>query len=267
MTTRRTLLLGAAGLLAGAAGPALPHPPLRRRVPLAAEPIDRLSTAWWRRRHEAKLAEIRTGRHDLVWLGDSITQQWEYVGPPVWRDFQPIWRKFYGDRHALNLGFIGDATSHLLWRMMHGELEGLSPKAAVILIGANNLGRVHWPAEDNVLGIEAVVNEARRRLPRTQLLLLGILPSDRGPWVAETGQAVNRALHATYAASRVANVTYMDVGPLLLRDGRLARTLFVDPRLRPPAPALHPSPAGMARIAAAIEPTLARLMGDRDHTL
>ena len=182
-------------------------------MPLAAEPIDRLSTAWWRRRHEAKLAEIRTGRHDLVWLGDSITQQWEYVGPPVWRDFQPIWRKFYGDRHALNLGFIGDATSHLLWRMMHGELEGLSPKAAVILIGANNLGRVHWPAEDNVLGIEAVVNEARRRLPRTQLLLLGILPSDRGPWVARPCPAPQPGRHGAHRRGHRADARPPDGRP------------------------------------------------------
>ena len=64
-----------------------------------------------------KLAEIRRGPVELVFLGDSITQDWERTGPEPWRDFRPAWNRFYGDRHAVNLGFIGDATSHLLWRI------------------------------------------------------------------------------------------------------------------------------------------------------
>ncbi len=154
----------------------------------------------------------------------------------------------------------------MLWRLRNGELDGIAPKAAVILIGANNLGLVHWPAEDNVIGIDAVVNEVRRRLPRTRILLLGILPSDRGAWGRDTTLAVNAALAARYGAGGVPGVTYRDVGGVFLRDGVLDRSLFVDPQLRPPQPALHPSPDGQARMAAAMEPTLAALMGDRTHT-
>ena len=139
-------------LLCGAAPPPKPH------TVLAATPISRMDLHWWRARHEAKLDELRSRRVDLIFLGDSLTQDYEVSGPPEWRDFVPVWQRFYGERNAVNLGFNGDATSHLLWRIENGEVAGIAPKVAVILIGANNLGRLHWPAEDTVAGIDAIVD-------------------------------------------------------------------------------------------------------------
>ena len=246
-------------LVIGAAPPAMP------RLPPAATPIARLETPWWRARHEAKLAEIRRGPVDLVFLGDSITQDWEERGPPDWRDFAPVWTHFYGDRHAINLGFKGDATSHLLWRLQHGEIDGISPKVAVILIGANNLGRVHWPVDDNIRGIETVVGEVRHRLPHTQVLLLGILPSDRNDWASASTRTINVALAASYGTGRVPGVMFLDVSPVFAPGGHFDSSQFLDPLLTPPDPPLHPSAEGQARMAAAMEPVLARLMGDRPH--
>jgi len=258
MLRRRGLLLvGALPLLAAA--------PARAKTPLAAVPIDRLGLPWWRERHREKLAEIKRGRVDLVFLGDSITQNWEKTGPPAWQDFRPAWLRFYGDRAAVNLGFSGDATSHLLWRIEHGEIDGIAPKVAVILIGANNLGRLHWPTADDVLGIEAVVAETRRRLPRAKILLLGILPSERSDWATQTTLDVNRALAARYGNGAVAGVTFLDVGGVFMRGGVLDRSMFYDPLLHPPEPPLHPTAEAQAHMAAAMEPTLARLMGDRNH--
>ncbi|HEY0909109.1 MAG TPA: GDSL-type esterase/lipase family protein, partial [Bradyrhizobium sp.] len=254
--SRRTLL----GLAAG-----LPFLAAAGRVPLAAEPISRLDTKWWRERHEAKLAELRRGPVDLVFLGDSITQNYEKSGPEPFQNFVPVWQRFYGDRHALNLGFVGDATSHLLWRIYHGEIDGIAPKAAIILIGANNLGRVHWPADDNIAGIAAVVDATRRKLPRTKILLLGILPSERSAWATETTVATNRGLAARYGNNAAPDLTYMDIGGVFMRNGAFDRDLFYDPRLSPPEPPLHPTPEGQARMAAAIEPMLAQMMGDRVH--
>ena len=227
--------------------------------------MSRLYLPWWRRRHAGKLAELQRNRPELLFLGDSITQDWELAGPEPWRDFRPAWQAFYGDRHAVNLGFKGDTTAHLLWRMQNGELDGIAPKAAVVLIGANNLGRVHWSAGDTVLGVAAVIAELRQRLPRAAVLLLGVLPSDRGAWVARTTEEVNGALAARYGGSAEPGVTFMDVGALFLRDGRIDRTLFLDPLLTPPEPALHPTAEGQRQLSEAIEPTLAGLLGDRRH--
>jgi lysophospholipase L1-like esterase len=234
------------------------------RAPAAAQPIER-ADKWWQQRHREKLAELRRGPVDLVFLGDSITQDYEGSGPPAWRDFHPVWERFYGDRHALNLGFSGDATSHLLWRIEHGEVDGIAPKVAVILIGANNLGRLHWPAEDNIRGVEAVVAATRRKLPHAKILLLGVLPSERTDWATQTANEMNRALAAAYGRDAVPGVTWLDISAVFMSGGRLNASLYMDPLLTPPAAPLHPSAEGQARMAAAIEPTLARLLGDHPH--
>jgi lysophospholipase L1-like esterase len=233
--------------------------PLRAEaaIPLAARPIDRLATGWWKARHEAKLAELRTARPGLIWLGDSITQNFERAGPEPWAQYQAVWQRFYAPMRAVNLGFKGDATCHLLWRLRHGEIAGIAPRAAVILIGANNLGRLHWSAEDSVAGIDAVVAETRRQLPNTRILLLGVLPSDRSAWTSEATATINATLAHRPA---LPGVTFQDVGALYMRNGALDHSLFYDPKLTPPEPALHPTAEGMAKLAATIAPTLARLM-------
>lgn len=244
-------------LLCGAA-----PPPPQHAVP-AAVPISRMQLHWWQERFEAKQQELHNGRVDLVFYGDSITQDYEISGPPEWRDFTPIWQRFYGDRHAVNLGFNGDATSHLLWRIENGEASGIAPKVAIILIGANNLGRLHWPAEDTVVGIGAIIAQLRQRLPHTRLLLLGVLPSVRSDWATETTLAINRMLAARYGHG--GPVTYLDVGHLFMKNGKVDRDMFLDPRLTPPSPPLHPTAAAQERMAEAIEPTLAALLGDQQH--
>lgn len=249
MLTRRHALL-APGLLLGAAGPA----------PVAASPISRLETTWWRKRFEAKLAAMRAGPVDLVWYGDSITENWERNGPPAFYEFAPAWQHYYGSRRALNLGFKGDSTAHLLWRLRNGEANGISPRAAVVLIGANNLGLSHWDAGQTVAGIAAVLDEIRTRLPQTRVLLLPVLPSIRNAWATKQTGRINHALAERYGEHP--GVAYVDVTPLFLRDGKADPSQFYDPLLDPPEPALHPTAQAQARLAAAIEPKLAELLGD-----
>jgi lysophospholipase L1-like esterase len=233
------------------------------RTILAAAPISRMDLPWWRARFEAKQVELREKHPALIFLGDSITQNWERHGPPGWVDNAPLWQRFYGDRTAVNLGFIGDTTSSLIWRLRNGELDGISPRVAVVLIGANNLGRVHWSAEDTVIGIDTIVADLHHRLAHTQVLLMGVLPSDRNAWASATTVAINQALAAKYGHGD--GVTFVDVSHVFMHDGTLDRALFYDPMQSPPEAPLHPTAQGMALMAAAIEPTLAALLGDRNH--
>ncbi len=242
-----------AALLVGAAAPVNP----------AAAPLSRDNLPWWHARHAEKLARIRQGHVDLVFLGDSIMQDWEQHGPPAWRDFVPEWQLFYGDRDAVNLGFRGDTTASLLWRIKHGELDGIEPKVAVVLIGANNLGRAHWSAEQTLGGIDAIVAQLRHRLPHTRVLLLSVLPSERSDWASQTTAEINRGLAERYG--HASDVTFLDVTDVFERDGHLDRAAFLDRFLTPPDPLLHPTAQAQARLSEAIEPTLARLMGDHVH--
>jgi len=101
------------------------------RSVLAAVPISRMDLHRWHERFDAKQAELRDHHPALVFYGDSITQDWEHSGPPAWTDFAPVWQRFYGDRNAVNLGFIGDTTASLLWRIDNGEATGIDP----VLVG------------------------------------------------------------------------------------------------------------------------------------
>jgi lysophospholipase L1-like esterase len=230
------------------------------RTILATVPISRMDLPWWRTRHDAKLREIATTKPELIFLGDSITQDWEDTGPPEWRNFAPVWQHFYGDRHAVNLGFKGDTTASLIWRIRNGEVAGIAPKAAVILIGANNLGRVHWSAEDTVAGIDTIIGDLHHRLPTTKLLLLGVLPSERSDWITQTTGQINRMLADRYKDDP--SVAFLDLTALFMRGGKLNRALFLEPRLTPPDPPLHPSAEGQAIMAKAMEPVLANMLGD-----
>ena len=255
---RLAAILALTVLLATVAGVA-PH----ARTVLAAVPISRMDLPWWHARFDAKQVELQERQPALIFLGDSITQDWERHGPPLWMDFAPIWQRFYGDRNAVNLGFIGDTTANLLWRIDHGEATGISPRVAVILIGANNLGRVHWSTDDTVLGINAILNELRHRLPTTKVLLLGVLPSERTAWATEATRAINRMLAEQYGHG--GDVTFLDVGGVFIRDGKVDRALFYDPKESPPGAPLHPTAQGQQLMAAAMEPTLASLLGDEVH--
>ena len=101
-------------------------------------------------------------------------------------------------------------------------------------------------------GIESVVTNTHHRLPAAHIILLSVLPSVRSPWVDAQTATTNAALARHYAGSPI--VTFVNVTPLLQTNGHTDSSLFVDPRLTPPEPALHPNATGMARIAAALAP-------------
>jgi lysophospholipase L1-like esterase len=243
--------------------PLLAALPARAETPMAAKPLSR-DIAWWQKRHHDKLDELAQKKPALIFLGDSITQDWEVdKDDKPFLQFVPGWKRFYGDRNAVNLGFNGDATCHLLWRIDNGEVSGYTPKAAVMLIGANNLGRLHWSAADTIAGIGACLTALRNRQPTTKILLLGVLPSIRSDWATETTLAINRGLAARYRDASVA--TYMDVGHIFMKNGKVDPDMFIDPLLTPPQKPLHPTPQAQNLISAAIEPTLSRMLGDHPH--
>jgi lysophospholipase L1-like esterase len=226
----------------------------------AVVPTDRLDNGWWADRHKAILAAIQSHSDtQLLMIGDSITNNYDKTKEPD-ENFLPIWKQFYEPRKALNLGFSGDTTSNLLWRIDHGEVDGLHPKVAVLLIGTNNTGHYHQTAEETELGIDAVIADLEHHLPQTHILLLGLLPSDISPEKTAADQAVNRYLATCYGDN--ARVTYLDIATIFYTNGALDTSIFYDPRLPSPGKALHPDTNSQRRMAEAIEPTLAKLMGD-----
>lgn len=225
----------------------------------AVVPIDGSAMQWWADRHRAVLEAVHAHPDtELLLIGDSITHNYDKANPPD-EDFQPTWKQFYEPRKALNLGFSGDTTGHVLWRLANGEVDGLHPKAAIVLIGTNNAG---WgqTAEQIEAGIDAVVASLEQKLPHTRILLLGILPTGISGAKTAVDRAVNRYLARCYGENP--RVTYLDIGSIFYKDGALNAALYYDPRLPQRGRPLHPDTNGQRMMAEAIEPTLAKLMGD-----
>jgi lysophospholipase L1-like esterase len=239
------------GLLACAgtgAGEAATDPPKSEASNPATIPSGRLDVPWWAARHRAVLQRVSEGSVDLVFIGDSITQRLD--DPRLSR----LWNWYYGDRHAINLGFSGDTTANVLWRLEHGEIDVIDPKVVVLMIGVNNTGHLHERAPQVEQGINAVVQELETRLAQTHILVLGILPTGRPQLLDVTDDQVNADLAREYAHAN--RVTFLDVGRVMMDGDHVNPMLYAD-RFQ-----VHPSIMGQDRICVAIEPVLSHLLGD-----
>jgi len=232
---------------------------------VAAEPVNTavvpVQQRGMARRHADKVAAARAQKFDLLLIGDSITHNLDLPR------FKEVWNQFYAPRRALDLGYSGGRTENILWNLANGELDGQSPKVAVLLIGTNNSDDANYPIvhtpEQIAEGTRAIVALLRARLPETKILLLRIFPRTnvykKGD--VERGSAARRFATNQRAGELVAQladgrmVHYLDVNHVFLRlDGS------IDPELMPDL--LHPSPRGAVAWARAMEPKLSELMGD-----
>ena len=209
----------------------------------AIKPVPR--DAKWMKRHDSFNARIKQGNVDLLFIGDSITQGWEGAGKAAWSEK-------YGKRNAVNLGIGGDRTQHVLWRLDNGNIDGIKPKLAVLMIGTNNSG--HNTSEQIADGITAIVTKLRDKLPETKVLILAVFP--RGADGTNKNRMVNEG--ANKIVEKLAdgkNIEYLDIGPKFLDDkGNLSKEVMPDQ--------LHLNPASYQTWADAIEPHVARMMGE-----
>jgi lysophospholipase L1-like esterase len=240
MRTRKTLLwrsarngLGVLCLLACGL-------PALAQAPTTVTPASR--EGWWMKLHESFLERAKKGNVDLLFLGDSITQGWHD---------NDVWKRFYGPRHAANFGIGGDQTQHVIWRINHGELDGIHPRVVVLMIGTNNVGSNS--ADEIAQGITAIVKDLRKKLPETKILLLGVFP--RGEKPNPGREKLEQVNHKIRGLDDGSHVTYLDIGKAFLNpDASISREIMPD--------FLHLTARGYRLWADAMEPTLWRLLDE-----
>jgi sialidase-1 len=199
---------------------------------------------WWMARHEQKVEESKRAA-DIVFLGDSITQGWEKAGIEAWQ-------RHFAARLAVNLGFGGDGTQHVLWRLNHGELDNVHPKLVVLLIGTNNARHSEATPGEIAEGIEEIVKLVHLKAPGARILLHAIFP--RGPDandpVRKRCQEINLTIRRRAAAMRA---EFVDIGAKFMNaDGTISRDIMPD--------FLHLSERGYDIWAEAIAPRLDALL-------
>jgi lysophospholipase L1-like esterase len=181
----------------------------------------------WQKRHAEVLARNQEFKPDVVIFGDSIIHYWggEPAAPMAWAP--QAWSNCFAGLKVTNLGFGWDRTENVLWRIEHGELDGIKPKVIVIKIGTNNTAVDDSPA-DIASGIEAVCAAAHQIQPGAKLLLLGILPrrDEKLPRPSIT-EKVNALLASRF--SGVSWLTYRDFDAAFRSpDGTPDARLFSD---------------------------------------
>ena len=209
---------------------------------------------FWLNRFDEINRRIEQGNIDLLFIGDSITHFWEGTIYPTDSDphgtaGQAVWDEYYSQRNAVNIGIGGDKIEHILWRLDHGNIGGISPKLIVLLAGTNN-------AKDNTAaeiadGIVTIIDKLQLKLPASKILLLSIFPRGEHPNELRTILANASETAAAKIAGRD-KVHYMDIAAnFLSNDG------FLSPEIMPDA--LHPNELGYRIWAESIEPIVSEL--------
>jgi platelet-activating factor acetylhydrolase IB subunit beta/gamma len=203
----------------------------------------------WLKLHAAHVDTVRAnhGPLDVLLVGDSITIQWG-----------PAWSKHFPNTKTVNIGIGGDKTQNVLWRLDHGGVDGLRPRAVVLMIGNNNMFFTPETGIDAAArGIEMCVRRLRHEFPTAHIVVTDILPAHSpGHRFYEDIKRTNTAL-AGLELSRDAKVHELRLWQEFVNpDGTLKSDLFAPDRI-------HLNQAGgYAVYAARLKPVLDGLPGE-----
>jgi lysophospholipase L1-like esterase len=209
------------------------------------------------KRHESFNEIAKKGEAQLVFLGDSITHGWEGKG-------KAVWEQTWAPLRAANFGIGGDRTEHVLWRIDHGNFDGIKPKEIVLMIGTNNTGHQGRPqkelddavyqctAQQTADGIKAILAKLQQKCPDAKILLLAIFPrgANKDDKFRQQNEATN-AIVKGYADGK--KVFFLDIGEKFLEaDGTLPKSIMPD--------LLHPNEKGYQIWSDAIEARVKELL-------
>ncbi len=240
--------------LALSIGPAAPMLRAETARNYATQPVLHPGTE---KRHESFNEISKKGEAELVFLGDSITHGWEGKG-------RAAWEKYWAPLKAANFGVGGDRTEHVLWRLEHGNFDGLKPKEIVVMIGTNNTGHegraqkeldgavYECSAQQTAEGVKAIVAKLRQKCPGAKILLLAIFPRGEKPEdrMRRQNEETN-AIVKTFADGKT--VFFLDINAkFLAADGTLSKEIMPD--------LLHPNEKGYEIWAEAIAPKVRELL-------
>jgi lysophospholipase L1-like esterase len=204
------------------------------------------------KRHAEKIELVKDHKYDLLFVGNSITNNFEKP------EYQSIWEKYFGSRNAVNLGYSGYRTENIIWNIQNGELENQSPKVIILEIGTNNIDEKNYPTRHTAGqlagGIEKIVQIFREKCPDSKIIMLRCFPGCYGgPNPTSHRRILERASNIFSQIADNEHIFYCDVNHVFLNmDGSIRHEVMPD--------WLHPNPKGAELWAQAMEPLLSKLM-------
>jgi cephalosporin-C deacetylase-like acetyl esterase/lysophospholipase L1-like esterase len=169
------------------------------------------------RGHDQLLTKAQAGHIDVYFLGDSITRRWG-ASDTQYQALLANWKQNFFGWNAADFGWGGDTTQNMLWRLAHGELDGVNPKVIVLMAGTNNVGSagpLKWndaTAADVANGVRAILDICRKKAPGARIVLMGVTPRNDDMSMMPVINAINGRL-AKLADGR--HVRYIDINDKL----------------------------------------------------
>ena len=203
--------------------------------------------------HQQLLEKRKQGQIDVYFEGDSITRRWG-CSDPAYQDLLANWNANFHGWNAADFAWGGDTTQNILWRLQHGELDGVNPKVIVVQAGTNNLpggpgGEAQ--AEDVARGIRAILEVCHEKAPDAVIILTAVFPRAGGQALNSTIRLINERI-AKFADGK--QIRFININDQLTDEhGRLLDGMTVD--------GLHLTAGGYQIWADALKPILTEVLG------
>lgn len=220
-----------------------PPPPIPADVPVPRLDANSLVA------HAQLIDKTRKGRIDVYFTGDSITRRW---GATDYPQLLANWKRNFFGWNAANFGWGADRIQNILWRLNHGELDGVNPKIVVVQSGTNNVSSPGASAADITRGLEALIQTIRTKAPEATVVVTALFPrSDRAdamPVIEE----INRNLARIAQGDKLRFININD--KLTDANGRLREGMMN-------RDGLHPSEQAYQVWADALKPIFREILG------
>ena len=140
---------------------------------MASENGDMINEDWANLSYykEENLKLVREGiKEGIIFMGDSITEEWGRIMP-----------EFFSNKQYINRGIGGQTTPQMLIRFRQDVID-LNPEAVVILAGTNDIAGNTGPSSvkmiiDNLMSMAEIASRHN-----IQVFMSSILPVFRYPW-------------------------------------------------------------------------------------
>jgi lysophospholipase L1-like esterase len=210
--------------------------------------------------HQQLLEKAKQGRIDVYFEGDSITRRW---GATDYPELLAHWNRNFFGWNAADFGWGADGLENILWRLEHGELDGVNPKVIVLLAGTNNVGNrvppegpeartVDARAAEVTRGLDAVLKTMQAKAPNSTIVLMAIFPRNDNLAVMPVIDRINDNLAKLADGKRIRFLNIND--RLANRYGVLYKGMMNSDQL-------HPAVQGYQVWADALKPIFTELLG------